>query len=458
MGESIELSNSTDSSIVKKSDEAKITFEAIVQNIEQEISLFTGQIDGLVETVPATIKLIDSVVDEANQKLANFERIYCSVKQESEVSKLITFKIDHMPLFEKLVSKKHKALMARRIVPRTFIVSLVSQYDAFLGRLLKIFFLKKPELLNVSERTLTLSQLLTFDSIDMAKEYVLEKEIESVLRQSHSEQFDWMERKFQIELRKDLDIWPIFIELTERRNLFVHTNGVVSSQYISVCSKHNVALKPTIKSGKQLGVPSDYFEKAYECIFEIGVKLAHVLWRKLLPLEREKADNMLNFECYKLLVEGRYGLACKLLDFATSTLKKHKDDQTRRMFIVNRAQAYKWKGDSNAAIKIMEAEDWSATSDEFKLAAAVIKDDFDLALKIMSRLGRTGSIGKAEYREWPLFREFRLKEEYASLFQDIFNEPLVLVTEDKREQVSELKMSEEGSQVEGADGLVGNAS
>src|SRR2546423_10410038 len=45
---------------------------------------------------------------------------------------------------------------------------------------------------------------------------------------------------FRTLLRKDLPIWPVFVEVTERRNLFAHCSGKVSAQYLTVCDNHGV--------------------------------------------------------------------------------------------------------------------------------------------------------------------------------------------------------------------------
>ena len=102
-------------------------------------------------------------------------------------------------------------------------------------------------------------------TLDNAKKYVLEKEIESVLRKSHAEQFSWMESKFSLPLRQGLEIWPKFIEITERRNLYVHTGGIVSSQYLKIC-KENGLLLPNTKVGDEISIEPDYFRHAYNII------------------------------------------------------------------------------------------------------------------------------------------------------------------------------------------------
>jgi hypothetical protein len=315
-------------------------------------------------------------------------------------------------------------------VPRSFVVSLISQYDAFLGRLIRAIFLLKPELLNASDKNLTLAQLLEFRSIEEAREHILEKEVETVLRKSHAEQFQWMENKFDMPLRKGLDVWPVFVELTERRNLFVHASGVVSSQYLKACCEHGVKADRKPEIGEQLEVDPQYFYQAYKALFEIGVKLAHVLWRKFQPDDLENADKNLIDVGYEPLYEEKYGLAKVIFDFACVTLKKHSNGERRRILVVNRALAYKWSGDEKKAKDIVANEDWSDTSDTFKLAEAVLLDDFPRALSIMKAIGKSESPNTHDYRTWPLFKEIRKTPEYQKLFEDIFGEPLNRVSLD----------------------------
>src|SRR5207244_5851263 len=264
----------------------------------------------------------------------------------------------------RLRNKLKQARHASVIIPRNLVVALVSQFDSFLGRLIRALFFLRPEVLNAADRTLSFAQLNSFRDISDAREFIIEKEVESVLRKSHAEQFDWLENKFDIKLRVGLDAWPRFIEVTERRNLFVHSDGVVTSQYLQVCHRHNCQLDENLSAGKTLGIDEDYFREAYRCIFEIGVKLAHVLWRKLAPSDKETADRILNEISFELIARENFEMARRLLDFAMCVLKEYGSEQHRRIFLINRAQAYKWLGDQSKALEILEAEDWSASSDK----------------------------------------------------------------------------------------------
>jgi hypothetical protein len=390
-----------------------------------EIATFIHNIDALQTTLPVLSVMATALVIACEKQLGEFLEKYGQEASSDDLGKTYKLPSEHQWEYRRLSARRVKASAGTRLLPQTYVVALVSQYDAFLGGLLRCLYRAKPELLKQSERQLSYSQLAEFGDLEQAKESILEKEIEAVLRMSHPEQFDFMEKRFSVPLRKDLPIWPTFIEVTERRNLFVHCNGKVSAQYLIVCDRHGAkydGTRPAI--GELLGVTSEYFARAYACVLEIGAKLGHVLWRKILPNQRDAADQSLNMLIYDLLVAGDYETAAIMGDFSIRILKDHSSDHIKRMMVVNTAQAYKWKGDDRAAKKIVNDHDWSSSSDEFKLAATVLMDDFARAAAIMKKIGPSGAVGKNDYRDWPLFKNFRKSSEFDGAYKDIFGHSL----------------------------------
>jgi len=397
---------------------------AVVQSIAAEIDLFVTQIDALAETLPMATLAIRGAIDSSRKHLNKFIEEECNPQREGG-HRTYTVRPGRHLHHRRLIVRVQRTVLAHELVPRSLLVSLVSQYDAFLGRVIRQLFNLKPEILNSSGNTLTFAQFTAFGSVDDARDYVIDKEIEVVLRKSHTEQFEWLENKFGLSLRTDLDAWPVFIEVTERRNLFVHTNGVVSHQYIEVCKRNSCKIATDTCGGRTLLVTREYFEAAQECLFEIGVKLAQVLWRKVAPDDLVNADYSLIRVIYELIAEGRYRLARVLSDFGTEVLKKHGSEELRLVMVVNRAQAYKWSGDEDSCRRIVGAEDWSARSAKFRLAKAVLLDDFDKAIEIFREIGADDKeMNKDSYREWPLYRAIRGLSGFATAFEEIFGEPL----------------------------------
>ncbi len=67
----------------------------------------------------------------------------------------------------------------------------------------------------------------------------------------------------------------------------------------------------------------------------------------------------------------------------------------------------------------------------FKLAKAVLEEQGEQALTLFKKLCKSEKLDKSVYREWPLFREFRKNEEFQRLFQEFFEEPLIVEMEGK---------------------------
>ena len=383
-----------------------------------------------VESLAKAMKMTQSTVAEASRKaITSFTHFLkqrgAKTSGKGEATS-VSLKTGDLASFTRNLKDLTGALLAVRNVPRIFFCSLVHEYDAFLGRILQTAFYARPDLLNASQKQLSFADLIAFPSLEAAREAILGKEIEAVIRDSHVAQIQWMERRFGLELRKDIPAWCTFVELTERRNLFVHCGGSVSAQYLSVCREQGVAIDPMMKLGDELDVSQEYFEKAVDCILEIGVKLSHVLWRKLKPDALKEADKSLHLTAYEFLVDERYALAKVLLLFAVNTLKKHSSDEIRRMNLINLAIAYYFTGEKKTAREVISSQDWSASRDKFQLAAAILCDRYKDASAIMKRIGTNGEVTREAYASWPLFRKFRQSRYFSVTYRSMFGEKYIV--------------------------------
>lgn len=404
-------------------EEKRLEEQEHQKNFKQEIDLFIDHIDSLYQTSPMVNMILKVTQMTSQKKRQEYVEEKGIVGKDDDGNETTRLDFKHLNKYLDLDKKAQNSILAERLIQRNFIVSLVSQFDAYVGSLIRKIFILKPELLNGSERNLTFSKLSEYKSIDEAKEYIIEKEIESVLRDSHYNQFKWLENKLNMTLTKDLPSFSDFIEITERRNLFVHSNGIVSSQYLSVCKKHNYSFETIITTGEEMIVNEKYFTKAYHILFEIGTKLSQVIWRKLLPSDLENADTSLNKIIYRLLQRKEYKLSINLSDFATTTLKKHGSQETKLVFNVNKAQSYKWDGQDDKCRKMMTNMDWSAMSDKFKLSKAILLDEYNIVYKLMRKIGVDyDEMPQEAYKEWPLFNKIRQEEDFKKIYKEIYEE------------------------------------
>ncbi|MBK3519977.1 hypothetical protein [Carboxylicivirga marina] len=400
------------------------------KKLNENLDTFLRHIESIKDTLPMTLLLLGPHQQKAQDKLVQFMNENVEEIEKEDGEKAIAVKYEEAKIFEQLSKNSEISILASKIIPESLFVSLISQFDAYLNRLLRILFEIRPEFINQSDRNLAFSDLIGFDSIEQAREHIIEKEVECVLRKSHSEHFDYLETKLNMPLRKKLPVWSKYIEITERRNLFVHCDGIVSSQYLKVCQQHKSDVHD-IQLNQRLDVSLEYFDKAYKSLFELAVKLTHTIWRKLLKNDFKGADRHLNDICYDLMSSGQFYLADIMLEFACEQNKFY-NDAYKNVFIVNRALSKYLQDKKDDAQNIINQKDWSASSDDFKLSKFVLNEEFEDCYALMKKIGKDGEVDKENYRTWPLFYKLRKEEGFKVTFKEIFNEEYKVVEIPKR--------------------------
>jgi hypothetical protein len=388
--------------------------------LDNNLHKLLSHLDSINDTLPMVMLQLSPHQKKVNEEFEKFFKENVEEIEEEDGEKSISVPYEKSKVFDQLSKNALISNLANKVLPESLFVSLISQYDSFTNNLLKILFELRPEYINNSERELTFSQLVEFKSIEEAREYIIEKEVETVLRKSHSEQFDYLEKKLGIPLRKNLPVWQTFVEITQRRNLFVHCDGIVSNQYLKVC-KESKCDSSKIKVGQRLNINTKYFNQAYECIYELASKLTHTIWRKLLKEDIKKADQKLNSICFDLLNNNQLRLANVLLEFAVKQ-NKHFNNSSKNMFIINKALSLYLDSKGEEAKKIMQGKDWSASSDDFKLANFVITEEYDNVYALMRKIGNDGEVDRENYRSWPLFFKLRGIDKFKQTYKDIFDE------------------------------------
>jgi hypothetical protein len=282
----------------------------------------------------------------------------------------------------------------------------------------------RPELLSSSERNHSFKDLVEIGSLEPARELIIEKEIESVIRDRHAQQIEWLEKKLGMTFRKRLEIWPEFIEICERRNLLSQTAGKISSQYLKVCRTHSVNLG-SLTLGETVKISSKYFERAVSVIQELGIKLTQVVWRKLQPEDVGEADLELNQFAYRLITKRRYKEATTVLRFGLYEMKKHGEYATKKSLVVNLANAEKLGGNRSEAERILKEEDFSAATDRFRICVAAVRDDVTTVLKLMKPVVAAGLLRVSDFQEWPVFETVRVTPAFIDAFEREFGERIV---------------------------------
>jgi hypothetical protein len=416
----------------------------VENDFQSNIEWFVKNIESRKRLLPTFAHIASRLFSDIDKDLDKFVENHGYEKVYDEDGGLEQFGVplEYAGRYNTLERAYQHTMIFADLLPRMTLVSLVSLFDAYLARLIRTLFTVKPEILNGSEKNIKFSDLMDYDSLDDAQEHIVSQEIESILRDSHTEQFKWLESKLGIPLR-DLDAWKVFIEVTERRNLFVHSDGIVNKQYLSVCKSNGYQLGENLNIGDRLDVPPDYYKTACDCIAEIGVKLAQVTWRKMIPEEEGNADDSLISVTYGFLLSRDYELAstlCKLCDIPA--INNSTIEHTYYLKL-NQAIALKGLDEDKKMSSLLESVEWSVLAEKFQLAVAVLKEDWAVASQLMVKIGDKGDINRHYYHEWPLFRWFRRTEEFKEAYENVFGEEYKIIGKAKDSEEDHMETEQE---------------
>lgn len=313
----------------------------------------------------------------------------------------------------------------RKMLPGAILLSLCASFDFQFADIMRFMLEEKGNRFVNSDKKLTIKEILSMGSIEDIKSKIIDDEIDAVMRSSHTDQAKFVEQNFHIKVIDDYKKWPIYIELFERRNLLAHGNLIVSSHYIGNCNaaKYNIS---DAKIGQVLGVSHTYLNKSVDLLMEYGLFIIISLWSKHFPDSKNDAYVNLNQTAYEMIQERRFGLASSILDFAFNSPKGDMKEATHKMITVNLANSYKKLKDEEKCCKILDGMDWSASSDDFQICVAALKEDINQVVNLIPRVAKSGSVEMEAFREWPVFDWVRDNDLVAEKFLEVFGEPLKL--------------------------------
>lgn len=354
--------------------------------------------------------------------------------------------IEDKPPYEKIIVQKN-ILDAFRKLDRMLksellsdlamghFLTLFATFDAFTGDLLTAVYEKKPELFKLLDRSMPISEMLTYGNVDDIKKIILASEVEAFRRKSYVEQFQALENRFGLNLRK-FERWPKFVECAQRRNLFAHCDGIVSEQYISICSDNGFKLPEGTIAGNKLNIHPDYLIESCNLIIEVILKLGQTLWRKIFPKELDLADRQLISIQYDFLTQSDWRCAIMAGEFASS-LPDHSSTVNSIIQKINYIIALKNCNLDQQANILLDSEDWSALSHDFRLAEKVLREDYNSALAIMEKIGeKSDFVNETAYHLWPLFQKFRQTGQFLKGYKEVYGYDFATKLKEKAEESS----------------------
>ncbi|HBD94905.1 MAG: hypothetical protein A2015_07565 [Spirochaetes bacterium GWF1_31_7] len=373
---------------------------------------FINELECINEMVQIVLPVLKTKDNEREKKLEELtEKIQ---EEDGEIVEAIK-EVDIKEFLKNIKRLRHAETMFRQSI----ITSIVTKFDELVTSILKIAYEKNTNWLKNPEKKISYKDLLEIQSLDSLKNDIIEKEIDEIMRDSHFKQISFLDSKLKLGIEEHFKGWLEFLEITERRNIFVHTGGKVSSIYIENCKKWGIKINEDCKEGSYLNASDKYITETFDCFFELSIRLCQAFIRRTFPESFNESDEILNSIGYDLLCEERFQLADKIFDYALSIPSSlASGGEVKYYFLLNKCIALKNTGKDFSTI--LNSIDWSPFHPKFQFAVSILNDQFEKSKELMEQEAVYKEIDELSFIEWPLLKSFRKTDLFKDVFKKIY--------------------------------------
>jgi hypothetical protein len=321
--------------------------------------------------------------------------------------------------FFKLLENFKKNLPGQtRLLRQGVLFNLVIYFEALIGELLQFFYLSHPRALPSDGRSLTLADLREIGSIENAEKFLIDKEVDDVMRESTKSQLDYFTKRPKANLDALTELMPLLMEIVQRRNLFVHNDGVVNRTYLSNVSKEYLE-KNEVKEDDRLKIDQSYLLNAIDMICLCGTVLIQQCWRKWDEDNAEDANTVISDYIYELLIEKRWSMVDRLCNYVSKL--DLQSDVIEKIITINYAIALKEQEKIDRMEQLLKQKDWSSCAIKFHVALYALRDDQDNMIGALRKAIAAEEISQDNLLVWPLFRWFRESDKFKETFSHLFD-------------------------------------
>lgn len=342
-------------------------------------------------------------------------------EKDSEKSKSISikFKGKDIPELDNHIKNANSVRNHIDLLYKNSFISLLSTVEWFFSQILHFNYDKFPDTAGIQKKTMTLSDLKSFGSIEDAEKYLIDTKIEEVLRGNLESWFTTLKTDINLKLGYIEPIKQELIEIYQRRNLFVHNGGIVNSIYLSKVSEE---FRNDIKLNDSLLIDKKYLDNAICKLQKAFILIASELWKNLDKSDKSRGDVLTDI-VYENLIKERWDICEGLTYFIIKDAELEVIDK-----LVAQLNYWLCKKELNqyeSVKKEIEQANYSDKKEIFQLALYALKDDVNSFLEVLPISLDSKQLTIERLEEFPIFKTIRKTEEYQKFKEesDYFKSP-----------------------------------
>lgn len=394
---------------------------------ELEYRISTDVEYSLLEEESRLIKFTDKVMEKDNV----MKRIYCSLKIElMEGSDELQFTSDTPGLMNFVMDKARNerqdvtdVFYRRRFELNSIIINMCITLESFISKVIKAVYMDELPT-NFHGKHLTYEELLKIGDISLAKEFIIERHLDDLFRKNFN---DWYEEvRKNLNIKKSDRLSQVIIDLSElyqRRNLLVHTDGIVSNQYLQNVKNSSLSL------GDMIDVDSIYLDRQINNLEFLGWFVYDGFLNRSLKDINEAFSELNN----KILT--RINHSCDAIpELLTMYCSKNFSEPSINLIAkVNYFLYYKFNGGLDSFDQELSDFKVGHLNDEFILAKKILSSADDVIDSIEKFINSLDPDNFFMYSSWPLFRAVDDKNAVVNIMNNRINEILELNSSPKIE-------------------------
>lgn len=351
--------------------------------------------------------------------------------KKSKTVKLVLSKSDGVDISTHVENAK-RTREHINLLYKNSLMSLMSSVEWFFSQILHHYYDKFPESAGIQKKTMTLSELKGFESINDAEKYLIDIKIEEILRGSFDSWISLLKSELQLNLGYIDPIKEELIEFYQRRNIIVHNGGIVNTIYIS---KVNENFRKGVKIKDSLNVDKEYLDNVICKLQKAFILIAAELWKKLDKDDKMRGDVLTDI-IYENVLKSKWDICEGLSYFVINDAQLEPVDKVVAQ--LNYWLAKKRLNNYKEVEKDINKTDYSDKKEIFQLGLLALKEDKENFFEILPAALDSGQLNTDRLEEFPIFEEMRQTEEYKKFKLDTkyFKEPnktIDKIDDDKKE-------------------------
>lgn len=392
--------------------------------------------DYIVDAMRDNIKKYLVLQDRLNKSYSKFEKKMNLNKTTEFEKNCITNQLIEID------DKKKRIQHILDMLPSDIVISLVTNFDQFLSKMLIFLFENIKDQINVIDGEAKYVDIKACDSINAVQDYYIERFIDNFFRKSHNEQIAWLDTKLKLNIKNTMPNYQDFLFLCDLRNLVVHNSTKPSAVFI----KNNDINKYKEKGFKiQIDKSIEFSPQNIRFLVNTASLATTHFFSAFSQKYYCKDETMMNgienainsFIVEKLTNQPEF--AKELLLNQLSPCFKHTSDFTY-YYKINLGIAYKKCNEEKELRELLKSMDWSNCSDKFIFAKNVLLNNKDDVIDFMHK--NADDDWRFNYHTWPLFYEIREKEYFKNAYYEIYGDEYTYEPTDLRITAKDLQKAE----------------